>query len=109
MGKKHRKRGMGSIFKHGSSWWIAFYDHGKQVKERVGPIGLVTKGQAVQALKARMGEIVQGRFSLEEPRKTALFDKLVECYLEYSKANHHSYKRSLSVSKVKVFWREEIN
>jgi len=40
-----RKRGMGSIFKHSSSWWIAFYDHGKQVKERVGSVGLITKGQ----------------------------------------------------------------
>lgn len=35
----------------------------------------------------------------------ALFDKLVERYLEYSKANHRSYKRSLSVSKVLLrFW-----
>ncbi len=105
MARKHRKRGMGSIFKHGTCWYIAFYDHGKQVKERVGPVGLVTKGQAEQALKARMGEIVQGRFSLEKPRKMALFDKLVERYLEYSKANHRFYKRSLSVSKVLLrFW-----
>ena len=55
---KKRKRGMGSIFKHGTSWWIAFYDRGKQVKERVGSIGLITKGQAGEALKSRMGEVV---------------------------------------------------
>jgi integrase len=100
MAGKQRKRGMGSIFKHGSSWWIALYDHGKKVKGRAGPIGLITKSQAEQALKARMGEIVQGRFSLEKPIKMALFDKMAERYLEYSKANHRSYKRSLSVSKV---------
>jgi integrase len=100
MARKHRKRGMGSIFKHGSSLWIAFYDHGKQVKERVGPVGLVTKGQAEQALKARMGEVVQGKFRLEKTNKAILFDKLVERYLEYSKANHRSHRRSVLTSKV---------
>jgi len=56
VGKKQRKRGMESIFQHGTSSWIAFYDHGKQVKERVGPIGLITKGQAEEELKARLGK-----------------------------------------------------
>ena len=94
VGKKQRKRGMGSIFQHGTSWWIAFYDHGKQVKERVGPIGLITKGQAEEALKSRMGEVVQGRFNLEKTKKGVLFDKLVERYLEYSKA----YKNRVMLS-----------
>ena len=67
MARKLRKRGTGSIFKYGVSLWIAFYDHGKQVKERVGPIGFVTKSQAEQALKARMGKVVEGRFNLEKP------------------------------------------
>ena len=65
----------------------------------MGPIGLITKGQAEQALKARMGEVFQGRFSVEKTKKALLFDKLVERYLEFSKANHRFYKRSLSVSK----------
>jgi len=73
MRNRQRKRGTGSIFKHGSSWWIAYYYDGKQLRERVGPIGLVTKGQAELALKARMGEIVQGRFKLERPKKSCDF------------------------------------
>src|ERR1700758_3791177 len=90
---------MGSIFKHGSSWWIAFYDHGKQVKERVGPIGLVTKGQAEQALKARMGKVVQGRFSIEKTKRAVLFDKLVEGYLQWAKDNHRAPERDFEAFK----------
>lgn len=102
MGKKQRqrKRGMGSIFKHGSSWWIAFYNHGKQVKERVGPIGLVTKGQAEQALKARMGEIVQGKFSLEKFRKTISLGKLAEKYLQWIQENQKGFKREEIATKL---------
>lgn len=66
MSREQRKRGMGSIFKHGSSLYIAYYVNGEQIKEKIGPIGLVTRGQAEQALRARMGEIVRGRFSLEK-------------------------------------------
>jgi hypothetical protein len=59
--KKRRKMGMGSIFKHGRSWHIAYYVNGEQIKEKIGTVGLVTKGYAEQALKARMGEVVQKR------------------------------------------------
>lgn len=100
MGIKRRKRGMGSIFKHGTSWYIAFYDHGKQIKEKVGPVGLITKGQAEEALKARMGEVVQGRFTLEVKKETIFFNELVERYLDYSKVNHRSYKRSVTISRI---------
>ena len=99
MGTKHRRKGMGSIFKHGSSWWIAFYYNGKQVKERVGPVGLVTKGQAEQALKARMGEVVQGRFKLEKVRKDVSFNRLLEDYLEWARTNHRAPERDEAAAK----------
>lgn len=99
MGTKHRRRGMGSIFKHGTSWYIAFYDHGKQVKEKVGPIGLITKGQAEEALKARMGEVVQGRFNLEKMKQPVSFNKLAEDYLKWSEDNHKSPERDSGVVK----------
>jgi len=98
--QKKRKRGMGSIYKHGRSWYIAYYVNGQQIKEKIGSVNLLTKGQVEQALKARMGEIVQGRFELEKTKKVVLFDNLIERYLEYSKANHRSYKRSLTISRV---------
>ena len=82
-----RKRGTGSIYKRGSSWWIAFYHNGRQIRERVGPVGLITKGQAEQALKARMGESVQGRFNLEKSKKAVPFNKLLKDYLQWAETN----------------------
>ena len=57
---KTRRRGTGSIFKRSNTWYIAYYVDGEQFKEKIGSAPLVTKGQAEQALKARLGEIVQG-------------------------------------------------
>lgn len=97
---RQRKRGMGSIFKHGNSWWIAYYIGGKQVKERVGAVGVVTKGQAEEALKARIGEIVQGRFNLEKAKKAIIFDKVMDKYLEWATDNHKSAERDVEAFKV---------
>lgn len=99
MGKKQRKRGMGSIFKHGPSWWIGYYVDGKLVRERIGPIGLVTKGQAEQALKARLGEVVQGRFNLEKVKKTIPLRKLMEKYLQWIKENQKGFERESGITK----------
>ena len=91
---------MGSIFKHGSSWWIAFYRNGMQIKERVGAVGLITKGQAEQALKARMGEVVQGRFSLEKTKVPVPFNRLLREYLHWAETNHRSPQRDHAAAKV---------
>lgn len=65
MGRR-RRRGEGSIFKHGNSWYIGYYYNNKQIREKIGSTKVFSKGQAETALKARMGEIVQGRFSLDK-------------------------------------------
>jgi integrase len=98
MARKHRKRGMGSIFKHGPSWWIGYYVDGRLFRERIGPIGLVTKGQAEQALKARLGEVVQGRFNLEKLKKTIPLSKLVEKYLQWIKENQKGFERESGIT-----------
>ncbi|HEX9666404.1 MAG TPA: site-specific integrase [Thermodesulfobacteriota bacterium] len=96
---KRRAWGTGSIYKRGKSWYIAYYADGKQIREKIGSTALITKGQAEQALKARMGEVVQDRFNLKSKRPAIGFEKLVEKYLDYSKANHRSYKRSVTICK----------
>ncbi|HEX3036312.1 MAG TPA: phage integrase SAM-like domain-containing protein [Thermodesulfobacteriota bacterium] len=98
MSRKQRKRGMGSIFKHGSSLYIAYYVNGEQIKEKIGPIGLVTKGQAEQALKARMGEVVQGKFKLETVKKAIPLSKLMEKYLQWIKENQKGFKRESGIT-----------
>jgi len=80
---------------HGSSLYTGYYDNGKQVKERIGPKGLVTKGQAEQAFKARMGEIVQGRFKLAKINKTTSLKNLIDKYLKRVKHNKKSSKREV--------------
>ena len=82
MGKvKTRRRGTGSIFKRVNTWYIAFYLDGRQIKEKVGVAPLVTKGQAEQALKARLGEVVQDRFDLQKTRTRIRLTKLIEKYM----------------------------
>ena len=78
---------MGSIYKHGRSWYIAYYIDNKQVKERIGAIGMVSKGQAEQALKARLGEVVQGRFKIEDVKKSIYIKDLIDKYLKWIEDN----------------------
>jgi len=93
-----RKRGMGSIFVHGNSLYVGYYHKGKQIKERVGPKGIVTRGQAEQALKARMGEVVQGKFKLETPQSGISLLDLINKYLKWIKENQKCYKREAQVT-----------
>ncbi|MGE5444798.1 MAG: tyrosine-type recombinase/integrase, partial [Ignavibacteriales bacterium] len=60
----------------------------------------ITRTQAEKALKARAGEIVQGKFNLEQTKKPVLFAKLIERYLEWAKTNHRCYWRDEQVAKV---------
>jgi len=89
---------MGSIFKHGRSWYIAYYVDGQQVKEKIGTVGLVTKGQAEQALKARMGEVVQGRFKIENVKKSIDLKELIGKYLSWIKDNQKTCRTEIQVT-----------
>lgn len=94
MGKKtKRRRGSGSVFKHGNNWYIGFYFKGRQIKEKVGPIDHISKGQAENALKARMGEIVQGKFDLKREVKSTYFYDLMDRYIKYAELNFRAPKR----------------
>ena len=52
---------------------------GRDIRERVGRKSRgFTREMAKEALKARLGEIAQGRFSLKQIRKPATFSQLVK-------------------------------
>jgi hypothetical protein len=54
-----------------------------------------TREMAKDALKARLGEIAQGRFNLEKARKPVPFSKLAERYREFA----GGYKRGWEIEK----------
>jgi integrase len=54
---------------------------------------------AEKALKARVGEIVQGKFNLESTKKPVLFDTLMDRYLEWAKSHHRRPERDIAASK----------
>jgi len=95
-----RKRGQGSIYKHGRSWYISFYAQGVRVRERIGSINLITKGIAEQALKVRVAEVIQGKFNIESVKKYLSIEDLINKYLNWIKDNQKTSTREKSVLKI---------
>ncbi len=54
----------------GKSYYADFYDYkGKRQRISIGKVGEITKTMAKSSLKAVVGDVVQGRFNLEENTK----------------------------------------
>jgi len=77
------------IFRKNEKWYIDYYFQGKRVRECVG----TNKTLAKRALEARKGEIVQGRFKLENLARSPQFDEVAKEFLAWSRANRRSWKR----------------
>jgi integrase len=77
---------MGIYLKRGK-YYIDFYADGKRVRECVGKI---SRRKAENALKARQGEIVQGRYQMQRKRVSPTFGDFVTDFMEYSKAHKSS-------------------
>ncbi len=69
------------------TWYIRYTFQGRQVKEKVGPDGAVTERMAKEALKARLGEIATGKFSLPKAKTFPLFGKALDDFLVHHSAN----------------------
>ena len=87
------------VYAKGNRWYIDYYVNGKRKRESVGPTDKITRSLAEKALKSRIGEIVQGKFKLEEKKKPEQFKSLLEKYLAWAKDNHRSYQRDVTISK----------
>jgi integrase len=92
------------VYVKGKRWYIDYYLNSRRKREVVGPTSRITRTQAEKALKARVGEIVQGKFNIEQTKKPVLFEKLVEKYLEWAKTNHRCYWRDEQVAKVQLLF-----
>lgn len=83
------------------------YEIIKDVKEKVGRKSRgFTKEMAKEALKAREGEIAQGRFNLEKVKKPHSFSELVERYHKHAAGYKLSYKRErYAIDRFKQYFR----
>jgi hypothetical protein len=78
------------------TYYIRYQVDGADIKERLGRKSRgFTREAAKDALKARHGEIAQGRFNLEKARKAVPFSKLAERYREFA----GGYKRGWETEK----------
>jgi site-specific recombinase XerD len=77
----------------GITYYIRYQYNGTDIKELVGKKSLgFTKEWAKDALKARLGEIAQGRFNLEKTRKPVPFSCLMERYREWAASNKQAWE-----------------
>jgi hypothetical protein len=83
--------------RNGKTWYIRYTAKGREVRERIGrDVDGITKTVAREALHARLGEIVQGRFKLEtaQPPPAVTFRALVRHYRETVAYHHRGYPKT---------------
>jgi integrase len=97
---------MARVFKRKQKSWttyfIEYYHEGTQYREKVGRSkDGITESMAKEALKSREGDIVKDKFDLAKTKTHPLFSKVMQEYLEHSKADKkpNSYRRDLISSK----------
>ena len=75
------KRGSGSVYLRGKTWWVAYYDlDGKQVCESAKT---KDKTEARRILQARLGQLAEGRYvgpAADKVTVTQLFDLVTGDY-----------------------------
>ncbi len=94
-----------AVFKKDNRWHLDYYlPDGKRKREIVTIPGAdpskITRQEALGALSIRKAQIAEGKFEIAQTKKPVIFDKLVERYLEYSKADKRSCRRDVTSSKV---------
>ncbi len=90
-----------SVYRKDNRWYIDYYlPDGKRKREIVTIPGSdpskISRQEALKALSIRKAQIAEGKFEIAQTKKPVLVDKLVERYLEYSKANKKSHRRDIT-------------
>ncbi|MGE5446224.1 MAG: tyrosine-type recombinase/integrase [Ignavibacteriales bacterium] len=100
-----------AVYRKDNRWYIDYYlPDGKRKREIVTIPGVdpsrVTRQDAKKALSIRKGQIAEGKFDIAQTRTSALFEKLSDRYLEYSKTNKRAWKRDLySIKSFLVYFK----
>jgi integrase len=83
------------------TFYIRYQAAGKDIRERVGRKSLgFTREMAKDALKARLGEIAQGRFNIEKTRKSVPFSTLIVEYRKYGESNKRAWKQEKHITEM---------
>lgn len=91
------------VFKKGAEWWIDYYVDGRRERRCIGP----SHKAAMEALKARKGEIARGEYKIGNDGRGTVFDELVKQYLEWSQVNKRSHERDVTSTKALLGTCEE--
>ena len=89
-------RGMGTIYKRGSTQWICYYHRGKKYRESVRSASQV---QARKLLKQRLGEINAGRFIGPSEDRLTLEQLVKDLVNDYQVNNNRSLSTALNHAK----------
>jgi len=84
------------IRKRGKNYYIDVYYKGTRIRECVGE----SKRLAERVYAKRKSELVENRFFDKRKVSKTKLSKLVELYMEYSKAHKRSYKRDLTSTRI---------
>lgn len=87
-----------AIYQRGRIWWIDYYYRGKRIREPVSEV----RTEAIAALKARQGEIVAGKFRLEEKNDDISLEDFAIKYTEHMLATRRWGKAEISRMKLLV-------
>jgi integrase len=78
-----------AVYQRGNVWWIDYYFKGERLREPVSS----SRKEAMEALQARRGAIVQGRFDLvRKDRRQTTFEQFACEYLRHVKATCRWWK-----------------
>jgi integrase len=82
-----------AIYQRGNIWWIDYYFKGERLREPVSS----SRKQAMEALEARRGDIVRGRFELvPKDRRQTTFEEFACEYLKHLRATRRWWKGEVS-------------
>ncbi|HEX3034952.1 MAG TPA: site-specific integrase [Thermodesulfobacteriota bacterium] len=88
------------VYLKGNRWYIDYYlPDGRRKREVVGTADKITRTIAEKALKARVGEIVQGKFNIEQTKKPVRMNVLFDRFLEWAKTNYKNPAKTASAVK----------
>lgn len=80
--KARRQRGSGRIWRKGSTWWIQYYSHGRQMRESSRSD---QESDAKKLLRVRLGEVALG---VHRPERELSYEEIRDGFLADYSTNH---------------------